>query len=270
MASEKIELCDCCGLVHNNPARPVRLRSAPDPLRCLETGNPCGTGTWAVGWCKCVNCQKYITALEAPDPRVPIHCEPSFNQNERQALCQQIPTNDGGATSTAAGKSGGMEVSSVENAKSGGDDPRDAALVREARQVIKADVEIDTLQAKIAALCEALEKARQFADRQCGWDKARDLVREIEAALSSTAPVAEAFARRVKAEALTEPATKLAEWELVESYQGLQDQITALRESLRTSAAKALEDAANECSSGKYGIWLRARAAALAPKPPEG
>ena len=33
-------------------------------LKCLVTGNPCGTDTWIVGRsCKCINCQRYILLL---------------------------------------------------------------------------------------------------------------------------------------------------------------------------------------------------------------
>lgn len=40
---------------------------APDPVRCLVTGNMCGTDTWAEGHpCQCSTCQEYLRKADGP------------------------------------------------------------------------------------------------------------------------------------------------------------------------------------------------------------
>jgi hypothetical protein len=46
---------------------PSQPTPQPTPPKCIYSGNPCGTDTWAGGMmCACVNCQAYIRAAEAP------------------------------------------------------------------------------------------------------------------------------------------------------------------------------------------------------------
>jgi hypothetical protein len=78
--SEPAELCPHCGespcrlsayhaMLEHPDVKPL-IEAAKSQLRCLVTGNPCGTDTWAVGHpCECSRCRKFLEAN--PDPRFP-------------------------------------------------------------------------------------------------------------------------------------------------------------------------------------------------------